>query len=301
MTLALPGPRHAVARWLGFESVRIEPGVTVPTTAPATTAPLASTSVSVPGPTPELGLGPDVSIDAAMSRTGLPDPAPTLLGEPLSIHVVRPPESGQIVTVYAPSDLLPQSDVTGVGALVSVLPVQIEEGFFRKTLGDTATVRPVSSDEVDGYWIEGSPHQLMFSYGDDVLDDTLRLATNTLLWQRDGHVYRLEADISLETALRIAKTVPVTACGVFHAHVGASRHSTGLRSGGTVWRAVVSGVHVDPEATRSDRAHLAPDIVWRRGSVSLRGADTERADGGLRQRRRTHRRRSRNHRSPPKD
>lgn len=212
VTVALPGPRHAVARWLGFESVRIEPGVTVPTTAPSTTGPatvvLPSTTVSVPGPVPALGLGPAVSLDAATSRTGLPDPSPTLLGEPLSIHVVRPPQSGQIVTVYAPSDLLPQSDVTGVGALVSVLPVQIEEGFFRKTLGDTATVRPVSRDEIAGYWIEGSPHQLMFAYGNDVVDDTLRLATNTLLWERDGHVYRLEADISLETALRIAESVP---------------------------------------------------------------------------------------------
>ena len=48
----------------------------------------------------------------------------------------------------------------------------------------------------------------MFEFGDDVLEDTLRLATNTLLWQRGGHVYRLEADISLETAVRIAKSVP---------------------------------------------------------------------------------------------
>ena len=30
--VALPGPRHAVARWLGFDSVRIEPGGTVPST-----------------------------------------------------------------------------------------------------------------------------------------------------------------------------------------------------------------------------------------------------------------------------
>jgi hypothetical protein len=40
-----------------------------------------------------------------------------------------------------------------------------------------------------------------------ILPDTLRLATNTLLWERDGHVYRLEADISLETAERIAQSV----------------------------------------------------------------------------------------------
>jgi hypothetical protein len=205
--LILPGPRHAVARWLGFDSVRIEPGVTVPTTAPPTTdalQPPTSTTVA----NPALGLGSAVSIEAAMAQTGLPDPTPTLLGNPQSIHVAYPPASGQIIVVYAPSDLVPQSNVTGVGALMSVLPARIDEGFFRKTLGDTATVQPVDVDGAVGYWIEGSPHQLMFESGNDVLEDTLRLATNTLLWQRDDHVFRLEADIDLGTAVRIAKTVP---------------------------------------------------------------------------------------------
>lgn len=217
VVVVLPGPRHAVARWLGFDSVRIEPGVTVPTTitpatsTPATSTPAASTSTTLTSTTevrPELGLAPGVSIEVAMSQTGLPDPTPTLLGDPQSVHVAQPPDSGQIILVYAPSDLVPQSNVTGVGALVSVLPAQIDEGFFRKTLGTTATVQPVDVDGAVGYWIEGAPHQLMFESGNEVLQDTLRLATNTLLWQRDGHVYRLEADIDLETAVRIAKTVP---------------------------------------------------------------------------------------------
>jgi hypothetical protein len=211
VVLVVPGPRHAVGRWLGFDSVRIEPAVTVPTSTATseTGSTVASlTTSTVPGPNPALGLGPAVSIDEAMSRTGLPDPTPALLGDPQSIHVVQPPQSGQIVMVYAPSDLVPHSDITGVGALVSVLPANIDQGFFHKTLDDTATVRPVNLDDVDGYWIAGSPHRLMFEFGDDILEDTFRLATNTLLWQRDGHVYRLEADISLETALKIAKSVP---------------------------------------------------------------------------------------------
>jgi hypothetical protein len=210
--VALPGPRHAVARWLGFDSVRIEPGVTVPmqSTTSLGSVPNGSTPVTNPpaGAVPELDLGPPLSIAEAMSQTGLPDPAPTLLGAPQSIHVVLPPASGQIVLVYSPSDLLPQSAVTGVGALVSVLPAHIEEGFFRKTLGTEATVRSVDLGDVSGYWIEGSPHQVMFEIGaDQVQPDTLRLATNTLLWERDGFVYRIEADISLETAVRIANSV----------------------------------------------------------------------------------------------
>ncbi len=219
VTFALPGPRHAVARWLGFDSVRIEPGVTAPPTAApptiASTSPTsqttlpdtsATTTTAVP---PALGLGPSVSMAEAMSRAGLPDPTPALLGRPESVHVVQPPDSGQIILVYGPSDLVPLSSVTGVGALVSVFPAHIEEGFFGKALGNDATVRSVDVAGADGgYWIEGAPHQLFFDSGGKFEIDTLRLATNTLLWQRGDHIYRLEADISLETALRIAASVP---------------------------------------------------------------------------------------------
>ena len=155
-----------------------------------------------------LGLGSAVSIEVAMSQTELPDPMPTLLGDPQSIHVVHPPASGQIIVVYAPSDLVPQSNVTGVGALVSVFPARIDEGFFRKTLGDTATVRPVDVDGAVGYWIEGSPHQLMFESGNDVLEESLRLATNTLIWQRGDLRLSPRSRHRPRTALRIAKTVP---------------------------------------------------------------------------------------------
>ncbi len=205
VVVALPGPRRVVARWLGFDSVRIEPGVTVSTTGP-TTGP--TTDVSDAQPVIELDLGPTVSIDEAMSQTGLANPMPELLGEPQSIHVLRPPETGQIMVVYAASELVPQSTITGVGALVSAISANLVEGLFRKTLGDDATVRSVDVGGAEGFWIEGSPHQLFFEVGDEVLEDTLRLATNTLLWQRGGQVFRLEADILLDTALRIAASVP---------------------------------------------------------------------------------------------
>jgi hypothetical protein len=144
----------------------------------------------------------------AISRTGLPDPTPALLGEPQSIYVVQPPDSGQIVLVYPAGDLVPQSSVTGVGALVSVIPAHIQEGYFGKMLGDTATVTPVDVNGNPGYWIEGSPHQLLFDRNGETEPVTLRLATNTLLWQRGDNIFRIEADISKETALRIAASIP---------------------------------------------------------------------------------------------
>ena len=147
--VALPGPRHAVARWLGFDSVRIEPGVTVPSDTHRIDDNFCRRQRCPPGLSssrttllvPDLGLGPPLSIEQAKSATGLPDPTPALLGHPQSIHVVQPPATGQIVLVYPPSAVVPESPVIGAGALVSVMPAHIEEGFFQKTLGSTSTVR----------------------------------------------------------------------------------------------------------------------------------------------------------------
>lgn len=215
LVAALPGARHAVARWLGFDSVSIEPGATASSTtrpSPSTTTGASPSTTGVTPTTvftpPALDLGPAMSIGEAMAATGLPDPTPQLLGPAQSVHVVRPPSSGQIMLVYAPSGVTPQSNVSGVGALVSVMPARLDEGMFRKMLGDTATVQAVDVAGDHGFWIEGAPHQLIFEFNDRSVDgDTLRLATNTLLWQRGDVVYRLEADISLSTALLIAQSV----------------------------------------------------------------------------------------------
>jgi hypothetical protein len=213
----VPGPRRVVARWLGFDSVKIETGVTLP----VTTATVAPTIVTVPSTstaatvatsttTTEIqafDLDASLSIDQAVARTGLPDPTPTLLGAPQSVHVIQPPLTGQIIEVYAPSDLVPPSKVTGVGALVSVWPGKIEEGYFVKGLGEGTTVTSVAVGGSPGYWIEGQPHEIFFSIDGEPQADTMRLATNTLLWQRDGRVFRIEADITMETALRIAGSI----------------------------------------------------------------------------------------------
>ena len=68
--VAVPGPRRAIARWLGFDSVHIEPGAvtvaTVPTSiAPATNLPSTTVVATSAAPVPELGLGVPVSITVA--------------------------------------------------------------------------------------------------------------------------------------------------------------------------------------------------------------------------------------------
>src|SRR6185436_9133859 len=118
------------------------------------------------------------------------------LGEPSGIFVVHPPDSGQVVVAYPPSDVVPESDVAGVGALLSAVRGSTDEGGFLKTAAsgtEVQSLRFYASDGaiVDAIWLGGEPHQLSFIDSSGVqVWDTLRLATNTLLWERDGVTYR---------------------------------------------------------------------------------------------------------------
>jgi hypothetical protein len=149
---------------------------------------------------------PSLSIEKATSVTGLPDPTPSLLGDSQSVHVVQPPATGQIVLVYPPSSLVAESPVIGAGALVSVMPAHIEEGFFQKTLDNACPFRQ-----------RRRQRRLLDRRIAALTDVRLRRSRSnrthcgwppTRCWRRGEYVYRIEADIDLETTLRIAKSIP---------------------------------------------------------------------------------------------
>ena len=57
----------------------------------------------------------------------------------------------------------------------------------------------------DGFWIEGEPHiVILFDRDGQVLEDSARLAGNTLLYTVDDITVRIEAAIDLEQALELA-------------------------------------------------------------------------------------------------
>jgi hypothetical protein len=196
LALAVPGPRRTVAHWFGIGSTRIDvPPVSLPTpTFPAT-----------------LDLGAAASPSEAAARTGLPVPSAPALGEPAALFVATPPQSGQIVAVYRPSASLPESPMRGVGALLSAMPGSIRDGLFLKVAPDRIdypTFTTSAGAVVSGVWLGGSPHTYVFEDADGTpVFDTLRLATNTLLWQDGDVTYRLEASIPEADAIRIAMTV----------------------------------------------------------------------------------------------
>ena len=189
ITAALPGPRRTVARWFGIGSVEVRtvPESGAPGSSPAT--PDETVAVDVDA------LGPAVDPEQAMAATDLPLPVATSLGEPASWHL---PGGRQIVARY------PAGDET---VLVAVLGGATDSGEFRKevTAGDASRVLV---DGARGVWLTGREHT--FSVVDEngvVAAEPVRMAADTLVWERDGRTYRVEGAASLDEALTIARSV----------------------------------------------------------------------------------------------
>ena len=183
LLVTIPGSRRTIARWFGVGSVRIEPVATVPVTSPAAD---------------QFGLGPPVSADEAVAATGLPLPVAPSLGEPESFHL---PGGPQIVARY---------DVGGRTVLVAVLSGATDEPVFGKQ-ATSGQITPVDVPGVDGEtargaWIEGEHVFDLYSIDTDgeVGIASLRVAGDTLLWERADITLRVEGASNLEEALEIA-------------------------------------------------------------------------------------------------
>ena len=185
------GAREAVADLLGIGGVQVE--FTEPDESPA---PLR------PGAALELG----EATTLAEARSVLDVGVPSELGEPDAVYVDRDTEA-RVSLVYEPRPGIPEAEETGVGLLLTQFRSTLDEGLFKKLLDQDVRVRFVSVAGHEAYWIEGQHELLLVDRFGNVVPDTARLAGNTLIWEVDGITLRLEADIDLVEALRIAESV----------------------------------------------------------------------------------------------
>ncbi len=212
--LAIAPVRRAVAGWLGLRGVRIEQPIPPPTGGPSPTV-LSSTATSVEPTTtaaPTAGFGEPTTLTEARKAVtfALGFPNDSRLGDPDLVTLERDVAKGLVTLWWKPNDRLPlpASPTNGIwGMAFSAFHGSVEDWSFSKMLGPDSTVQLVTVQGASGRWIEGEPHQLAIATDGQSAMVTNRLATNTLLWERDGITYRLEAKISRDLALSIAETV----------------------------------------------------------------------------------------------
>jgi hypothetical protein len=182
--MAVPQARTAVLEWLGLRGVAIERVETPPT---------ATRSLD---DADALGLGERVTLEEARRSAGHALVVPTRLGAPDGVYVEP---GGRVSLVYL--------DGAGeVTILLTQFRAAIDERFVRKAVGPGTRVEPVTIGTSRGWWIEGEPHEIVLLRDEEPVFETLRLATNTLLWERGAVTLRLEGDFGRAEAVRLAES-----------------------------------------------------------------------------------------------
>jgi len=202
-----PEARATATDFLRLRGVQIFQGP-VPTPSPAPSR--SPGSVPTPTPSPALGLGTQVTLVDARARAGYPVVVPSdpLLGVPGEVYLRAAANTNQVSFLYRTLAGIPFSPEAGVAALVSEFGgATVDEQFFGKVVDRDTIIEKVVIDGEPGFWIQGKPHFFFYraaGSSGSVEQEPLRLAGNTLIWQRKGLLLRLEAQVDKATALRIA-------------------------------------------------------------------------------------------------
>ena len=119
-------------------------------------------------------------------------------------------ETGVVSLVYvAGEDLTDLPAGSGIGLLVQVVEGRLDQARVEKLVEEVhARITAVDVDGSRGTWISGPPHLVRYFAPDgSSRSEATRLVGDTLVWQRDGRLYRLESRLGLERTLEIAESI----------------------------------------------------------------------------------------------
>ncbi|MDQ3874958.1 MAG: hypothetical protein M3322_05325, partial [Actinomycetota bacterium] len=177
--------RTAILRVFGVGGVRIERVDRLPT-------------ISRPR---RLRLGREVSLAEARARAGFRVRVPRVggFGDPDAVYFSDAVPGGFVSFLYG-SETRPR-------ALLTEFETAPGLPYIDKSAPPGTRLESVRVAGDRGYWLEGEPHVFAFeNRAGKTQFGTLRLATNTLVWQHDGLTLRLEGKLTKGEALDVAES-----------------------------------------------------------------------------------------------
>ncbi|HEX9765621.1 MAG TPA: hypothetical protein VGA36_02585, partial [Nitriliruptorales bacterium] len=170
---------------------------------PSTFSPLPSHQVG-----PGLGSPTTVAEARGQIRFTLRVPALAGLGEPDLVYLAEPPAGGVVTLLYGDRDEVPADPATGIGLIVTQFRADIGPEIFEKLINEGVEVTAMRVDGHDAWWVAGGDHFFFYRDADgEVVDTTLRLAGDTLIWEERGVTHRVEGAPTLEAAIRVAESL----------------------------------------------------------------------------------------------
>jgi hypothetical protein len=152
----------------------------------------------------ELALGSPVSLDAARAALPTLRQLDSPHGPPDAIYLSSRP-TGLVSFVWrARPGLAGSVTAPSVGLVVQQYPSTADLGFFQKSLGQGTRAVEVAVEGKRGYWIDGQPHSIAYiDARNQFISDTVRWATNALVWAGDGVTYRVESSLTQAEAVAL--------------------------------------------------------------------------------------------------
>lgn len=179
--LAVPQARSTIKDWLGIGNVTIRYVEELPPVEQATD---------------DLGLGEQMSLEEARERAGFQVRVPTVEGLDDPPKVFYNESSSQVAFLYGseekPKLLITQADARG--AIEKIVNLNVTER-------ELVVVEPGYA----GVWLYGEKHAIFYPSTDH--EEPFRLVGNALVYEVDGVTARIEAEISKDEALRIARSM----------------------------------------------------------------------------------------------
>jgi hypothetical protein len=179
--LAVPQARSTIRDWLGIGNVTIRYVEDLPPVEQATAG---------------LELGEQMSLEEARERAGFRVRVPTVEGLDDPPKVFYNDTSNQVAFLYGseekPKLLITQADARG--AIEKLVNLNVTER-------EVVVVEPGYA----GIWLYGEKHAIFYPSTDH--EEPFRLVGNALVYEIDGVTLRIEAEISKDDALRIARSM----------------------------------------------------------------------------------------------
>jgi len=157
----------------------------------------------------QLGLGQSMSLAAASASAAFPVLVPAALGPPDTVYLGGPRLRGQIALAYdARPDLPADGLLDGLGLLITQAAGRFDQTLALKRISGPGSATQVDVDGAPGYWLTGESHAFWYLAPDgSTIDDSQRRIGDTLAWERNGVLYRIEGAPSMARALEIARSI----------------------------------------------------------------------------------------------
>lgn len=154
-----------------------------------------------------LELGSPVPLGDVRSGSAPRVMVPGALPEPGTAFVLGTGDRRMVTLAWRASAGQPALAGSDLALTLTAVAGRTDEAFLTKMLVPGTTIEPVEVGGDRGWWISGAAHDVLFARPDGTDTVTTVLAGDTLVFVRDGTLYRLESALGRDATLEIAASL----------------------------------------------------------------------------------------------